>query len=445
MILLGVDDLQALLLAQRVNRMFQATIATSKHLQEKLWFEAKDDEGTKPNELGHARRQIHVIDDYYGHHPNAPPLPPAPPNTTFSSLFKKPIDVSKGRFLQFVDRGKGHCRDHTIVLHRNAFSCDEMSRTWRSMLFKGFGNHDGLIRLTLLPEDEDHTARISHAEGTLQRLIDDLRLAVAKMQHFLLLMRQSCKAHLSKYKFPMPAPSLISFLHQRKHHLKSRHFTAMALAQDENESPRVAAAKVFGIAELAEMILLGVDDAPTLAHARRVNKMFKEIFDRNLKSPYLQEKLWFKREENTSTFNEVDSNSENESSEGEDLEEHGSLLGPEDIELNPWVARGCIAGLSLQYMKDSAEMDICCLEDTPVVVMTVHKRLGQTWNEYKWWDKMEVCRARSKARKGQTFAYITKFRGESHIVGDVELWWAQDRNLKEMVSEAVWGLQDAAV
>ncbi|KAF7186185.1 hypothetical protein HII31_12522 [Pseudocercospora fuligena] len=182
MILLNVDDLQALLLSQRVNRMFQATIATSKHLQKELWLEIKDDEEAEPNKTAVGCRQIYVIDAYYGYAPDAPPLPYAPPNTTFSSLFKKQIDVAKGRFLQFIDRGEGHCRDHTIILHRDAFSSEEMSRTWRSMLFKGFGDgHDGLVRFILLPEDEERTARISHAEGTIQRLVDDLGSAVEKM------------------------------------------------------------------------------------------------------------------------------------------------------------------------------------------------------------------------------------------------------------------------
>lgn len=182
MILLNVDDLQALLLSQRVNRMFQATIATSKHLQKKLWFEMKEDEDAAKIKTALGSRQIYVIDAYYGYAPDAPPLPYAPPNTTFSSLFKGPVDVAKGRFLQFIDRGEGHCRDHTIILHRDAFSCKDVSRTWRSMLFKGFGDgHDGLVRFILLPEDEERTARISLAEGTIQRLVDDLRSAVEKI------------------------------------------------------------------------------------------------------------------------------------------------------------------------------------------------------------------------------------------------------------------------
>lgn len=188
------------------------------------------------------------------------------------------------------------------------------------------------------------------------------------------------------------------------------------------------------------MILLGIDDPPTLVQARRVNKMLKETYDRNLELPYLQQKLWFKREQKISSVRAKGLDSDcGTSVEGAELEEDDTLLGPRDIEFNPWLARGYIPKLSLQYMDDSLIHDTCTLRDTPVMVMKVEADFAKSWNADDRWHKMELFRAKKKARRGQTLAYITDFRSYPRIVSDLELWWVQDRNLEELVHEAFQG------
>ncbi|KAF7186183.1 hypothetical protein HII31_12520 [Pseudocercospora fuligena] len=157
----------------------------------------------------------------------------------------------------------------------------------------------------------------------------------------------------------------------------------MAAAQNGDQSPQDAAAKVFCIAELAEMILHGVDDAPTLVRARRVNKIFKEVIDRDMQLS--KQKYWLACDAAASPVRWY---------EDKNCPSPYPQARPEEIELNPWAVKGCIPKLSLQY-KDALFEDHQHLF-LASVVMAVDAQIFD--GEEEWWHEMQILRVKEQKR-----------------------------------------------